>query len=88
VPPQFLICDSKTAKTKELKIKNDDEPNPAAKPQSKVSRTTLMPEGDALPGERRRLTEGSAILRGARSDRKLRENSEDDNAGQKASGRT
>jgi hypothetical protein len=35
VPPQFLICDSKTAKTKELKIKNnDDEPNPAAKPQS------------------------------------------------------
>jgi hypothetical protein len=82
------MCDSKTAKTKELKIKNDDEPNPAAKPQSKVSRTTLMPEGDALPGERRRLTEGSAILCGAHSDRKLGEDSEDDNGGQKASGRT
>jgi hypothetical protein len=57
-----LICDSKTAKTKELKIKNknknDDEPNPAAKPQSKVSRTTPMPEGDVLRGERRGLTEG------------------------------
>jgi hypothetical protein len=49
VPPQFLICDRKTAKTKELKIKNDDEPNPAAKPQSKVSRTPGMPEGNA-PG--------------------------------------
>ena len=78
MPPQFLICDSQTATTEELKIKNknDDEPNPAAKPQSKVSRTTLLPEGNALPGERRRLTEGSAILRGAHSDRKLRENSE------------
>jgi hypothetical protein len=83
-----LICDSKTANTKELKIKNDHEPNPAAKPQSKVSRTTLMPEGDALPSERRGLTEGRKILRGAHSDRKLGENSEDDNGGQKASGRT
>jgi hypothetical protein len=53
VPPQFLICDRNPAKTKEVKIKNDDEPNPAAKPQSKVSRTTLMPEGDDLPGEHR-----------------------------------
>jgi hypothetical protein len=73
---------------KTIKIENDDEPNPAAKPQSKVSRTTLMPEGDALPGERRGLTEGSAIFGGARSDRKLGENSEDDDGGQKASGRT
>jgi hypothetical protein len=88
VPPQFLICDSKTAKTKELKVENDDEPNPTAKPQSKVSRTTLMPEGDVLPGERRGLTEGVRFFGGAHCDRKLGENSEDDNGGQKASGRT
>jgi hypothetical protein len=83
-----LIGDSKTAKTKELKIKNDDEPNPVAKPQSKLSRTTLIPEGDALPGEPRGLTGGSKILRGAHSDRKLGENSEDDSGGLKASRRT
>jgi hypothetical protein len=77
----------KRQKTKELKIKNknDDEPSPAAKPQSKVSRTTPMPEGDVLRGERRWLTGGVRSCAAPTPNRKLGESSEDGNGGQKAS---